>query len=375
MSYLRPVESRPQSRQFDCGPGSSCAGSPQPSATVSFGEHYLEEDEDEESVSRQAVQSQTLPGRMRTGVAGFSRFGGLSQGPCQLWPPTLDRPQPRPWRLNFGGIGQAPALRPDVACPGPARVATVRCQRPIQCPAIPTLRCYWHVDGVPFEYVSAVGRVGPGRTFQVIRRLTGRQQSFIPAVRDALSAFIGNCTRFGMPIEAILTAGTLVCRCAWGPNRTPGTRLSNHSFGDAVDVVGVRWLEQGRPQSSLRETIVHNWRNPEQRPLLLRLNACLRLSFPVVIDYWRADHRDHFHCDLAQGGVRNPRGATTLKFVQEALSWVTGRELSVTGAWDAATQQALREFSRVPTLPQRGVALNQILNRLFERVASGQRVN
>jgi hypothetical protein len=101
------------------------------------------------------------------------------------------------------------------------------------------------VDNVPFEYVD-----------------------FLPSVQTALKQFVANMNRFGMPIEAILTAGSMCCRCI-----TNTDQLSNHSRGDAFDLVGVRWANSGG-----RETIMHNW-NTAEREVLRRINACLRLSF------------------------------------------------------------------------------------------------
>jgi hypothetical protein len=174
--------------------------------------------------------------------------------------------------------------------------------------------------------------------------------------------------QFGMPIEAILTAGSLYCRCMSHSNT-----LSNHSFGDAIDIVGVRWPPVGGPTSQLRETIVHNYTDSAERALLIRINACLRLSFATVIDYHRADHRDHFHCDMNRGSGRLLRGKSTLTFVQEALSVILGRRVPSTGSFDVATQQALREFSgQGAAMLTNAALLNRVLDELFMRVASGQ---
>ena len=51
---------------------------------------------------------------------------------------------------------------------------------------------------------------------------------------------------------------------------------------------------------------MHSWRDTaEQAPLLVRINAALRLSFATVLDYTLSDHRDHFHVDTHNGVVRN----------------------------------------------------------------------
>ena len=260
----------------------------------------------------------------------------------------------------------APAVR---SCPEPARTAVDRCSNPGMqvCPIISNLLCVKKINGIPFEYPTRVRKDSATRLNRVVRRKKNRTQRFIPAVKNTLSQFTTNMSRFGMPIEALLSAGSLYCRCVTGKDT-----LSNHSYGDAIDIVGVRWAASTYPMGQLRETIVHNFRDPEQRALLVRINACLRLSFSTVIDYHRKDHRDHFHCDMNRGAGRQPRGKTTLRFVQEALSLVLGRPIATTGKFDANTQQALQEFSgRGPEVIKNSSLLNQVLDQLYRGIAAG----
>jgi hypothetical protein len=244
-----------------------------------------------------------------------------------------------------------------------------RCLHPgtQQCPAIPNLMCLTQVSEVPFEYPKKIQR-DPATGINIVQsRDPKRRQQFVPAVHTALQQFIANSRRFGLPFEAILTAGSLVCRC-----QTKSDTPSNHSFGDAIDVVGVRWPPVGGPASRFRETIVHNFLDPEQRALLRRLDACLRLSFATVIDYHRADHRDHFHCDMNRGRGRT-FGPTTLRFTQEALGLVLGRTVPITGNLDAATKQALKEFARAgDAVWSDRSQLARTLDQLFTRVAMGR---
>jgi outer membrane protein OmpA-like peptidoglycan-associated protein len=263
----------------------------------------------------------------------------------------------------------------NTQCPTPAQVARDRCIHPgtKTCPAIPDLLCLRDVAGLPFEYVVSVG-IDPSTHLRIVsRRTVPVVQKFIPAVRDALNSFVSNMSRFAMPIEAILTLGSLYCRCV-----SKSDTLSNHSFGDAIDVAGVRWSQAGGPPSRLRETIVHNWDNridAGQRSFLRRINACLRLSFNTVIDYHRTDHRDHFHCDTNKnaGSVRAMGTSTTTPhFTQESLTEVLGRTIPVTGKWDNATMRGLQDFSGVPLARLKDrQQLNQVLDQLFTRVAAG----
>jgi hypothetical protein len=117
-------------------------------------------------------------------------------------------------------------------------------------------------------------------------------------------------------------------------------------------------LEQGvdplagpshRHPGGVQETLLTeaNLTNPIQRRLLLRLNAMLRMVFPLVLDYrYNRAHRDHFHCDLAYcskydgvtgakacDAVRCDHGAkkgpATDVFIQEALESVLSTTVPV----------------------------------------------
>jgi hypothetical protein len=286
-------------------------------------------------------------------AAGVSPPSGTSSRPAPTSPPP-----------------PSPAAGERI-CPEPARLATDRCLHPgtQQCPAIPNLLCVNGIDSVPFEYPNwkQIGRDPRTGLFIVRDRQRNRKQRFIPAVRDALRNFIRNMQRFGMPIEAIITGGSLYCRCI-----TKTDTLSNHSFGDAIDIVGLRWSAVGGPATRLPEMIVHNFRDAGERALLRRTNACLRMSFATVIDYHDPRHHDHFHCDTNQGRSRRPRGRSTVAFVQEGLNAVLGIRLPENGKLDRETLQALSNFSG------RGMAnlkdestLNQIYDQLFARVARG----
>ena len=327
MAYVHLAES--SLSQFGCGSGCSCG----PCRSEYAGPGLAETYEPDES-----------------GTSGYGRFPSRCQN------------------LPFGGY----AAYGRTPCPESARMAVDRCTTPLPCPAIPNLVCTSTVAGKPIEYVDKV-RIDPGTRLKIPATPLPRrahQVRFLPQVGAALEAFLGNMVRFAMPVDALLTAGSLYCRCIRGTNH-----LSNHSFGDAFDLVGVRWLA-GSNLSPLRETIVHNWADlTGERILLRRINACLRLSFRTVIDYHRSDHRDHFHCDTNRGRPRFNGGATNMTFVQEALAVVLGRRFEITGRLDPASQQGLREFGQIPPsvslLADRPI-LDSILNDLFTAVASGR---
>ena len=273
------------------------------------------------------------------------------------WPGEMEFETAQPAKrkspgTDCGRSGAAAALvsQPGGRCIGP---------KPPVCPSVTGILSVQGIGNVPFEYVAKVALDNATKLMAVKQRLRPRTQRFLPSVQTALTQFVANMTRFSMPIEAILTAGSYCCRCISKTNS-----LSNHSFADAFDLVGVRW-------AGGRETIVHNWRNPAERALLRRINACLRLSFATVIDYHRSDHRDHFHCDTNRGNPRGTRRTDTLRFTQEALSLVLGRAVPVTGKFDQPTQRALIEFGRTNADALKNSAqLNKILDRLFTTIAS-----
>ncbi|MCX5394788.1 extensin family protein [Streptomyces sp. NBC_00094] len=287
-------------------------------------------------------------------------------------------PAGRPSRRKPCAPGAPPATpltpRPTRSCAAPGGVARVNCKRPgtMACPAVTGLLCAEAVDGVPFHYPECVRTVpGSGPLLVVARRQWRREQRFTGPFQDTLSTFLRNMRGFGMPVEAILTVGSHYCRCVERDDPAKPDILSNHSYGDALDIAGVRWPEVGGPPSAVRDTIVDNWTDPGQRVLLRRIDACLRLSFATVIDYYRDDHRDHFHCDTNRGQASNPLTTVRLGFTREALRAV-GHPVTPTGHPDADALRALAAFSGVPVASLKGAELQRVLRALFTRVAAGR---
>jgi len=109
--------------------------------------------------------------------------------------------------------------------------------------------------------------------------------------------------RFGMPVTEIDSMGTYSCR---GINNQAGAQLSEHSFGNAIDIGGFR-LADGRQIS-----IVRDWpHGDEQTQAFLREvhgGACN--TFTTVLGPGaNVFHYNHFHVDLAMHGnsSRGPR--------------------------------------------------------------------
>jgi hypothetical protein len=234
--------------------------------------------------------------------------------------------------------------------------------------------CVRNIEGIGFEHVKKVGRDRATGLCVVTSRDTEVELRIVPRSIDALAMFLRNMARFGMPVEALLTIGAVLCRCSCTSKAELTNNLSNHARGEAVDIVGVRWRQPasgrrapGDPPGRLRETIVHNFdEDPGELGLLRRIDACLRLSFPNVIDYHRKDHQNHFHCDLSTGpdSQRN-----TLRFAQEVLRFLRNRPVAITGELDVPTQTALQEsFGWNRDLG----TLRSVLELLFTGVASGR---
>jgi extensin-like protein len=317
----------------------------------------------------------------------YVRLDGPSDGPSLFGPMLGCGPSCACARCGGSRLGERyisvedddedepPAERPDAdsaketdgygetPCPAPAGTTRERCKTEQVCPAIPDLVCIRSIGGVAIEYVlstltdRATGRIVVGK----------RSPSGVRArasVGAALERFIRLMATFGMPIEGILSLGGQYCRCIHNTNA-----LSDHSLGEAIDVAGVRWqagTASGRPP----EVLVHNFQLPSDAPWLRRINACLRLAFPLVLDFhFNVDHRDHFHCDMNHGHGRN-LGRATFLFAADALSAVLGRPIATPGSWDDL-MPALVQFAGSRPPGPRDPWLQQVLDTLFTAVASG----
>ena len=109
--------------------------------------------------------------------------------------------------------------------------------------------------------------------------------------------------RFGQSVAQIDTMGSYSCR---GMNGQAGARISEHAFGNALDVGGFR-LADGR-----RITVVRDWtRGDDQAQAFLRdVHAGACETFTTVLGPGsNAFHYNHIHVDLAMhgGGARGLR--------------------------------------------------------------------
>jgi hypothetical protein len=95
-----------------------------------------------------------------------------------------------------------------------------------------------------------------------------------------------------------LRAGSYACR---GRNNQRGARLSEHSFGNAMDIMAFR-LSDGR-----EITVAKGWKGtPEEQDFLREVFVGACQNFSTVLGPGSdAFHYDHFHIDLAR---HDPRG-------------------------------------------------------------------
>jgi hypothetical protein len=268
-------------------------------------------------------------------------------------------------------LNEAPATAPSTVIQSTAcaisagRRTRSRCRTEHACPAIPDLMCIRSVEGVPFEYLTGT------RSEQSLRApvTISYTAKVTPPIARSLSDWVHLMRSVRMPVDIIVSLGSHNCRCISNTDT-----LSNHSIGDALDIAGVRWGSPRPAGAALPSTLVHNWQNAAERRLLRRMDACLRLTFPAVLDYHDSHHRDHFHVDNNRGRGFRMRGPSFRRFVQECLGVALNRTIPITGQRDVATAAALREFGRLPAstaIWQDAATLLRIENDLFRSIAEG----
>lgn len=166
----------------------------------------------------------------------------------------------------------------------------------------------------PTEFVTPISAIdGPGpcgmqQPFRVTRLANGsvllkqRMTLACPALAEA-EAWLAETIQpaaelyFGVPVAEI-NAGTYSCR---GRNNQPGAKLSEHGYGNAVDIMSFK-LADGHVI-----TVKGGWRGTEPEQNFLRevfVGACQRFT-TVLAPGSNVFHYDHIHVDLAR---HDPRG-------------------------------------------------------------------
>ena len=231
------------------------------------------------------------------------------------------------------------------------------------CPTLPGLEEVAQVGGVIFDYIGGwekngknfpgISKSSSGKWIVVEKnRLRNRVHKLLPRASVGLATFIANMKAVNLPLEAILTMGSIYCRCI-----SNTSILSNHSYGDAVDIGGLRFVGG-------QEVLIANSGDAADRKLLHRANACLRLSFATVLDYHDPKrHWDHFHCDtnILHGGER--RWDVAWANIRESLG------LSPKGGWGKQLANALKQFAGADAVKDKPT-MNRTLSKLFIREAN-----
>jgi hypothetical protein len=164
----------------------------------------------------------------------------------------------------------------------------------------------------PAKEIDGPGPCGMQQPFRVTRLGNGsvllkqRMTLACPALAEA-EAWLADTIQpaanlyFGQPVAEI-NAGSYACR---GRNNQAGAKLSEHSFGNAVDIMSFK-LADGSVI-----TVKGGWRGTEAEQGFLRevfLGACQRFT-TVLAPGSNVFHYDHIHVDLAR---HDPRGLKRL---------------------------------------------------------------
>ncbi|WP_442755059.1 extensin family protein [Methylocystis sp. JAN1] len=165
----------------------------------------------------------------------------------------------------------------------------------------------------PSEWIALANEVeGPGicgltRPFKVAALQSGAVAFNSTATLDCpmvaeLESWVADTVqpaaqaRFGQRVVRIDSMGSYACR---GMNNQRGAQLSEHSFGNALDIGGFV-LEDGRQITLVRDW----WRGDEQaRAFLMDVHRGSCEHFSTVLSPGsNAFHYNHIHVDLAQHG-------------------------------------------------------------------------
>jgi hypothetical protein len=107
-----------------------------------------------------------------------------------------------------------------------------------------------------------------------------------------------------------------------------------HGSGRAFDLDGLFWAEK-------TFVTLHDGFEGRDRRLYLAVEAVLRMHFGEVLNYnFNAAHHDHFHISDVEPGFTTGR-ATTVYFLQNALTFVLGRPVGIDGQFGPQTSGAL----------------------------------
>ena len=135
-------------------------------------------------------------------------------------------------------------------------------------------------------------RVGPSATLGC-PMTTMLEDWFRNAVQPAAMAW------FGVPVVQIKQLSNYSCRTI---DSIPGKQLSEHSFGNAIDIASFT-LANGRTV-----TVKRGWTGAnDERGFLREVEATACETFKTTLGPGEPYHSDHFHLDLAHHGKSGTR--------------------------------------------------------------------
>lgn len=143
----------------------------------------------------------------------------------------------------------------------------------------------------PFEMSAALGGRVSMRPAAMLRC------PMVPTVDRWVAEVVEPAARrhFGVPIAELKVAASYACRPM---NHVSGGRLSEHGYANALDISSFT-LENGEVI-----TVKGGWYgHPRERAFLRTVHAGSCTHFTTVLGpEYDANHRDHFHLDLARHG-------------------------------------------------------------------------
>lgn len=231
------------------------------------------------------------------------RSGTASRGPVQpaavgaplsLTPQSLNEQASALERHERPAVRTAPATtaarRPSVYDAPPPDDEDEIAEPPSRLPARQTSPAYQRPQGVPLsprgQYTGAIGPVE-----------IKPQATLACPIVSALDRWIATSVQpsarrwFGQPVTEIRQISAYSCR---GMNGQPGARISEHAFGNALDISSFT-LADGR-----RITVKNGWRgSPEEQGFLRDIQGAACEQFTTVLAPGsNRFHYDHIHVDL-----------------------------------------------------------------------------
>lgn len=214
-------------------------------------------------------------------AAGLSACGGLRREKRAEW-----RAQAEIACIKSGKLRETPYVKISRSIDGPGVCGA---QYPVKVSAL--------ANAVP-QNVADSGRLMLTSANLMLTSITPTATLSCPMV-TGVDAWLGGevqraaMTWFGQPVVELITFGSFSCRPM---NNRASSRLSEHSFANAIDAKGFR-LADGRVVS-----VVKGWRGGAEEQGFLRevaLGACAHFS-TVLAPGSDAFHYDHIHVDMAR---------------------------------------------------------------------------